>query len=283
MISSFLFRILVRFHMSDTIIPVPLFRYQSFENFFKRKSDDFERIPLLALGCLCLVADKIQNLGGFSWGHVADFGKIGNKVSSLADYWELGDFLNGGYTVFTAAWTIYTTADLSSEKGKSEVLATTKKAALYAGKAFSSLVNFIEMLVEVSALKGLNIHRWKLIGSALGAVYFGRALYEDFCKSGLDPEDIKEVKDVARNMYRKQHIRKVFYDNLITASVLAMKVVGFCAACSALYSVPKIVGVVANYKGNLLLGSFVGFTTGIIGSHLYGEQMKTFKHENKVG
>lgn len=269
--------------MADKVTPVPLFTYQACENFFKnRKNDDYERIPLLAFGCIFLLASKLESFSGFEWGKVADFGKLGGTISSLTDYWEIVDFLKGAGKATAALWPVFTQLDLTSEAGRAKALDATKETALFACKAFSNLVNFIEMMTEVGALKGLNIHKWKFYGSGLGALAFGKLLYDDLSTENKDPEDMKEVKTAAQDMYRTQHEWKSLYGTMITASILAMKVVGCCAAVHALYGTASVIKFIADRKGELLLTSFATFTTGILGSHFYGEQMKAFKQLNKA-
>lgn len=268
--------------MSDSIQPVSLFRYQAFENFFKRKSGDFERIPILAIGCFSLLANRIEQLSGFNWGHVVDLGKIGGTMSHLTDYWELHDFLNGGYKLCKSICIVYRQADLRSKEAKNETLTTAKKVGGYALKTFAHFTNFIQMMILGSALKGLNINHWKLAGSILGGSYSIHKLHESFTKRGKDPKDLNELKNDAKDAYRAQYAWRKFYGRLIVISDLALKMIGLCAMAASFSSAPKIVTFIATRERDLALGTLVGLTMSVIGSHLYREQMKTFKQLNKA-
>ena len=138
------------------------------------------------------------------------------------------------------------------------------------------------MMVDVGGLKGLNIHKWKFFGSGLGALAFTKLLYDDLSTELKDPEDINELHKEARDRYKEQHAWKKFYGTMITASILAIKVIGFCAAAHSLYGTANVIKFIADRKGELLLTSFATFTAGVLGSHFYGEQMTAFKKLNKA-
>ena len=93
---------------------------------------------------------------------------------------------------------------------------------------------------------------------------------------------MKEVKAPAQEIYRAQHEWKALYGTMITASIFAIKVIGFCGATHMLYQAGGVVKFIAERKGELLLASFAAFTGGVLGSHFYGEQMKAFKDKNKA-
>ncbi|CCB90013.1 hypothetical protein [Simkania negevensis] len=269
--------------MADKVTPVPLFTYQACENFFKnRKDDDFERIPLLALGCIFLLASKLESFSGFEWGSVVDFGKLGGKMSNLTDYWEIVDTVKSAGKATAALWPVFSKLDLTTNEGRLQAFEAAKDISLFAAKTISNFVNFVEMMVDIGGLKGLNIHKWKFFGSGLGALAYGKLLYTNLSTELKDPEDLKDVKKAAQDMYKAQHAWKEFYGTMITASILAMKVIGFCAAAHALYGTANVVKFIADRKGDLLLTSFATFIGGVLGTHFYGEQMRAFKVENKA-
>ena len=178
---------------------VPLFTPKALTSFFDRKDDDYERIPLLAIGCFCLLTNKFQNWRGYDWGQVADLGKLGGTLSNLTDYWELVDFSKGAKKALSAAWPIteriistvrqlYIDDKAIEAKEPIHVEKIAKEVFLFSCKAISNAVNFIERLQETKAFDCFCIHQFKLIGTALGSLYFSNALY-----SGLQNElDLSE-------------------------------------------------------------------------------------------
>jgi len=281
--------------MADLVTNVPLFSFQAFKSFvngtdkdnrkegdYKNIEGDFERIPLLAIGWFCLIAARFEKWGGYDFGSVVNLGAIGSKVANLTDYWELVDWLKGGSTAAASLWSLYADIDLTSEKGRQQGLEATKTTVLYAGKAFSNLINFVEMMFDVGALKGFNMHKWKMIGSAAGIPHHSLKLYTRLTAEAKDPEDISEVKKEAREIYKKQYESRIFWGTTITASILAFKVIGFCGAFHAFYGASSVIRFVAERKGDLLFGAFSTFMVGIAGSHLRGQQMKEFKKLNKA-
>ena len=58
---------------------------------YKDLDGDYERLPLLILGCFGLLAGKLQK-ATHTWERTINFWEIGDNISSLCDYWDIVDF-----------------------------------------------------------------------------------------------------------------------------------------------------------------------------------------------
>lgn len=264
-----------------TVQNVPLFTWKSVTSFFSNSHDDYERIPLLAIGCVSLLANKFEKAAGFDWSHVVDLGKIGSRLSNLTDYWEVVDVLKGAKNALTPAWQIYSNQKTDAEGKPLELDKLVKKVVLFTCKTFSNAVNFLQMFDNSSAIKGLNIHKWKLIGTAAGALYFIDNLNTKL-QDKKEPEGISKLREEAKETYRTQHEWKTLCSTSISASILSIKIIGFISSYYILNGGTGAVKAIAENKGNLLLASFASFTASVVGSHFFGEQMTEFKKLNQA-
>jgi len=275
--------------MVANVQSVPLFTFGAVRSFIVGTGGSKERIPLLFFGCSCLLANEFQQLGKCDWDHVVNLESIGGKLSSLTSYWEIVDFFQEARKSILAAspavkysWLTWVNQDGAEKPELFKGLEVVQEVCLFASKAFSNLVNFIEIFHDVGALQGLDIHWWKLGGSIGGALYFTHKLYTDLEKGVEEPEGIETVRKEAQEILRAKQVWKTHFDNIISVSTLAMKVIGLCGAYYALYGGFGAVKWIADRKSGLSLISFATFITGILGSHFLGEQMDAFKEVNKA-
>ena len=225
---------------------------------YKGLDGDYERLPLLILGCFCLLAAKWQK-ATHHWEHAINFYQLGDKMSSLCDYWDIVDF------------TQYCSRTLSLIAGDA-----LQKAAQNACKAFSALVNIFETLVDFKVLKGMNIHKWKIAGSLVGGFGYAHTFYSDWTE---EPSEVGlEVEEAEREAYRKSYQNQKFYDRTIIACIIAAKSIGFCSAVHALSGPARVMQFIAANKEDLLLGAYATYTVSAIASIYYGQEM-----ENQMG
>ena len=226
---------------------------------YKDIEGDYERLPLLILGCCFLLAGKLQKVSR-RWEHLVDFWQVGDKVASLCDYWEIVDLAQNGSR--TLSWIVG---------------GVTEKSILYGCKTFSNLVNLFETLVDFKILKGMNIHKWKVAGSLVGGIGYTHKFYEDWTE---DTSLVgKEVDESLREAYRKQYQNQKFCDQTILICILAGKIIGFCSALHVLSGASRVLRFVSEHKEDLLLAAYATFTTAVIGSTFYDLKMKELENQ----
>ncbi|MCB1067877.1 MAG: hypothetical protein KDK56_06795 [Simkania sp.] len=243
---------------------------------YKDLDGDYERLPLLILGCFCLLAGKFQkavHLGE----RIINFWQLGDTISSLCDYWDIVELAQSSSRMVSCGWPLFTVLDLTSKDGQSDAFNIAKKTAPYACKTFSSLVNLFETLVDFGTLKGMNIHKWKIAGSLAGGIGFSHTLYTEWNenRSGVG----LEIEESKRESYREQYAKQKMCDHTITICILVAKIIGFFSAIYALNGAGRIMQFIADHKRDLLFGAYVTFTAAAIASTYYGLQLDQLKEE----
>ncbi|WP_420421924.1 hypothetical protein [Simkania sp.] len=244
---------------------------------YKDLDGDYEYLPLLVLGCFCLLAAKFQKATHLGE-RIVNFLQLGDTISSLCDYWDIVELAQNSSRMVSYGWPLFTTLDLTSGGNRTEAFEVAQKTAPYVCKTFSSIVNIFETLVEFGALKGMNIYKWKFFGSLAGGMGFAHKLYtewnEDRSEVGKDLEKSK------REVYLEQYRKQKFCDITITICILAAKIIGFCTAVHALSGIGRVIQFIADHKKDLLFGGYVTFTAAAIASTYYDLQLDQLKEES---
>lgn len=262
---------------------VPLFSMKAVTSFVSKADDDFERMPLLTIGCFALLASQFEKWRGCDWSDVVDLGGLGVKLSSLTDYWELVDFLKGARKALAPFLPIYMNKESGDETSKLSASDLAKQTALFACKAISNGANFILMFDQCGALQGARVQEIKLVGTGCGSLAFSNILYACLTTDATDPERVETLNsEEAKEIYRAQHTWKALCDCAAIASILAMKTIGFLATVYAFYNGPGFLKFVADRQNGLLLTSFTTFGVAMLGEHFLGEQMKEFQKLNQA-
>lgn len=275
---------------------VPLLSKEAVTHFFSKEKDDCVREPLLAIGWLCLFTHQIQSFCGYRWNHVVNLGLLGSSISELTDYWDFVDFAQSGRRACLELRKISRHILFGTETSD-QLKRAAKNALLFSFKAISNGVNFIGLLQQTRALSSFYVHEMKLVGSALGGLYYANLLYEGLqnrpelsleIQQGDSPE-VRSAKETyqslkseeAKNIYLAQHKRKTQFETVALISILSIKIFSFCAAFYSLFGGPNPIRLIASRKEGLLFGSFTFFTVSALGSYFSGEQMKAFAKLNQ--